>query len=210
MKVKKLDFVEIEYTAKIKDTDVIFDLTDEEQAKKAGIHQKGEDYGPRIICVGRNHILTALEEAIENKEEKQEFETNLTPKQGFGQKQSQLIRTIPTEQLLKQKIDPYPGLQISMMGRNGTIRSVSRGRTMVDFNHPLAGRNLSYKIKILSIVKDDKKKLNGLIRTLLGIKDAEIKEDFTIKTKKPVPKEIQVEFLKEAKETIPKISPKFV
>ena len=204
MKVKNKDFVEIDYIGKVKDTDMIFDLTDEKLAKEKGIHQKGADYGPRVICVGRSHILEALDKNLIDKEVNQEFEVNLTPEQGFGKKHTELIRTISTQQLLNQKIQPYPGLQIQIAGRVGVIRSVTRGRTMVDFNNQLAGRFLNYKIKVLSIVKDEEKIINGMVKTLLGTKDYSIekKEDkFIIKTK--VTKQIQEEFIEELKETLP-------
>jgi len=37
--VKEKDFVEVSYTGKVKETDQIFDLTDEETAKKEGFHE---------------------------------------------------------------------------------------------------------------------------------------------------------------------------
>ena len=207
MKIKKGDFVEIEYIGSVKDTDIIFDITDEELAKKKGIHQKGGDYGPRIICIGRNHILPALEASLIGKEPNQEYAIDLTPDQGFGKKDPKLIRTMPTEILLKQKIEPYPGLQIMVAGRQGIVRSVSRGRTLVDFNNPLASRTLHYKLKIISIITDKEKQLSGLVDSLVT-RDFTI-ENFTIKTKKKIPEEIKKTFLNDVKETIPDIQAKF-
>ena len=46
----------------------------------------------------------------------------------------------------------------------GTIKMVSGGRTLVDFNHPLASKEVSYTIKALRIVTDTKEKLTALMR----------------------------------------------
>ena len=55
-------------------------------------------------------------------------------------------------------------------GLIGTIRSVSGGRTIIDFNHPLAGRNLTYEIKINKIITKPEEQLQGFIHLHLGKK----------------------------------------
>jgi peptidylprolyl isomerase len=208
--IKEKDFVEIDYEGRITGTTAVFDLTDEAKAKKLKIHQKTSLYGPKIFCVGKNYLLAKLETSLVGKKEGDEYEVDLTSEESFGKKLPELIRTIATSEFLKQKIQPYPGLQVTLMGRNGLIKSVSRGRTLVDFNHPLAGRNVTYKIKVLSIVKDDEKKLKGLIQTLLNIKEPKIEnKEGTFKINEKIAKPIQDTFLKELKETIPSIKASF-
>ena len=46
--VKKHDFVEIEYTGRVKEGNAIFDTTEEKVAKENGI-DKNADYSPVII-----------------------------------------------------------------------------------------------------------------------------------------------------------------
>ena len=55
-KLKKHDFVEIEYTGRLED-DTIFDTTDEKTAQDAGIAKEGTKFEPTVICLGENHIL---------------------------------------------------------------------------------------------------------------------------------------------------------
>ena len=45
----------------------------------------------------------------------------------------------------KQNIIPYLGLQVNIDGILGIIRTVTPGRAIIDFNHPLSGKNLIYK-----------------------------------------------------------------
>ena len=71
--VKKHDFVEIEYTGRIKEDGTIFDTTEEKVAKENGVYNKNADYSPAVICVGENNILKNLEEQMIGKETGKEY-----------------------------------------------------------------------------------------------------------------------------------------
>jgi FKBP-type peptidyl-prolyl cis-trans isomerase 2 len=94
----------------------------------------------------------------------------------FGKKNSKLIQLIPTSVFTKQKIRPMVGLQVNVDNSFGVIRSVSGGRVIVDFNHPFAGKDLKYDVKINKIFKDAEKKIPLLTKTLFGV-DSEAKFD---------------------------------
>ena len=49
---------------------------------------------------------------------------------------------------LSQTLNPIPSLPVNIDNLNGIIRTVSGGRVIVDFNHPLSGRVLSYNVKV--------------------------------------------------------------
>jgi hypothetical protein len=63
----------------------------------------------------------------------------------------------------EQKITPFPGLVLNIDGRNAKVRSVAGGRVMMDFNHPLAGKELHYEVEILEQVKEPKKMVESLL-----------------------------------------------
>ena len=158
--IKKYDFVEIEYTGKMKEDNIIFDTTDEKVAKENNLHTHN-DFGPVIICVGEEQVLKGIDKNIEGKEIGKEHDVEIKPEDAFGNKNAKLIQLIPTNKFKQQNLHPMPGLQVNINGMVGIIKTVSGGRTLVDFNHPLAGKNLQYKIKIHKKITDDKEKLNG-------------------------------------------------
>ena len=174
--LKEGDFIEIEYTARLKDRDIIFDLTDEKLAKEKGIYNPNVKYGPVILCLGQNHILPGLDKNLIGKE-LGNYVINLLPEDGFGKKDPKLIRILPTSVFRKQKINPMPGLQLNIDGRVGLVRSVTGGRTSIDFNHPMAGKELTYDIKINKVVKESKEKLDALLKILLLLKEPKTKVD---------------------------------
>lgn len=206
--IKKQDFVEIEYTGKIKEDNIIFDTNQEKVAKDNGLYDENTDYSPSVICVGENSILKGLEEQLIGKEIGKEYTFEVSSENAFGKKDAKLIQLVPTSKFRQQKIQPVPGLQLNIEGVFGIVKTVSGGRCLVDFNHPLSGKDLIYNVKINRIVDDDKEKVNSLVKGYLHIKDAEIevKEGAAnIRSKHEIPAQIQEEFKKVIERVVPTI-----
>ena len=204
MPLKKGDFIEIDYIAKDKDTSSIVDLTSEEEAKKNNIHNKNTKYKPVIICIGENQILKGIDEFLINKEANKEYEIEILPEKAFGKKDPKLMKMMPTQEFKKQNINPFPGLQVRMDNIIGTIRTVSGGRTIVDFNHPLAGHTLIYKIKVNKIVKEDDKKIKSILSPISDDVKVFVKEEVA-EIDLELPDAFQKEISNKIKQLIPKI-----
>lgn len=203
--IKKNDFVEIEYTGKLKESNAVFDTTQEKVAKENDLYDKNADYSPLVICVGENHILNGLEEQMIGKETGKEYTFDVGSGNAFGRKDPKLIQLVPANKFRQQNIQPFPGLQLNIDGVFGVVKTVSGGRCLVDFNHPLAGKDLVYNVKINKIVDDAKEKLKSLLKMHLHIKDAEIeiKEDSAVvKLKHKIPKDAEEEFKRIANKMI--------
>lgn len=206
--IKKHDFVEMEYTGRLKEDNTIFDTTEEKVAKENELHNHDADYSPVVICVGEGNILHGLEEQMIGKETGKEYTFEIKSENAFGKKDAKLIQLFPMSKFRQQNIQPVPGLQLNIDGVFGVVKTVSGGRCLVDFNHPLAGRDLVYNVKINKIVDDAKEKLNSLLKMHLHIKDAEIEikdNSADIKVKRKMPEDAQKEFKKIAEKTIPEI-----
>jgi len=183
MPIKKHDFVEIEYTGKLKDG-TVFDTTDEKIAKENNIHDPKAEYKPTVICIGEQQIPEGLDDFLQGKEPNQEYTVELLPEKAFGRKNAQKIKLIPLNTFKKQEIMPQPGLQVNIDNEMGTILRVSGGRVLVDFNHPLAGKEVVYTVKPLRIITDTKEKIEAFMKTSLnlpGIK-TEIKDSKAVIT----------------------------
>jgi len=194
MALKKGDFIEIDYIATDKEMNKIFDLTSEETAKKLGIYNKDSKYGSITICLGENQVIKGLDDSLIGKEVNKEYDIEIPPELGFGKKDPKLLRMIPLRSFKSQKINPFPGLQLNMDGMIGTVRTVSGGRTIVDFNHPLSGHNLSYHVKINRVVTNNKEKIESILSFLSKDYKVSIKErtaEITIKLPEIIQKQIE-------------------
>src|SRR3989338_9153149 len=162
MALKQNDFVEFTYTGSFKDG-TIFDTTDEETAKKNGLYNQDMKYGSKVCILGKGVFLKGLEQVLIGKETGKHT-IALTPEHAFGQPDSKLRQLLSTGQFRKQDINPRPGLQVNIDGVVGLVRTVSGGRTLVDFNHPFAGRDVIYDITVQKVITDTKEKADAIIQ----------------------------------------------
>jgi FKBP-type peptidyl-prolyl cis-trans isomerase 2 len=156
------DFVQIEYTGRTADGKV-FDTTDEESGKKAGLPGEDRQYGPQLIIIGKAQVIPGIEQAVRGMKEGEEKELTLPPEKAFGLRNKDLIRIMPLSEFRKQRVNPVPGLVLSMDDHMATVRSVESGRVLVDFNHPLAGEQVSYRLKFARLLKTADEKANALL-----------------------------------------------
>ena len=160
MTIKKNDFIEIEFTGKITGTDEIFDTNIKADAKKAELNTK--DIKPFILSVGHKMLPNGFDADLEGKEVRKSYTLDLKPEDAFGKRNPQMIRMIPTKHFHEQKIDPQRGMKLALDGQLVKILSSDRGRTLVDFNNPLAGKPVTYTYKIKKLVTEQKQKIDAL------------------------------------------------
>jgi FKBP-type peptidyl-prolyl cis-trans isomerase 2 len=161
--MKKGDFVEIDFVGRIVGTDEIFDLTDEETAKKEGIYNPKHRYKPSLVIIGSGMAVPGVEKNLEQMEPGHEREFELAPEDAFGGRDMHHIRIVSMSKFLKEKINPVPGMFVDIDGMQTKVLSVAGGRVRVDFNHPLAGRHLRYKVKVVSHITDTHDKAKALL-----------------------------------------------
>ena len=164
MAVKNGDFVRLNFTGKVKETDDVFDTTFEEVAKEADLFNEEKTYEPIPIVVGGNHLLPAIEEAIVGLKEGESKTLEVDADNAFGQRNPEMIQLIPMKEFKKQGMTPYPGMRITAEGTTGKILTVNGGRVRVDFNHELAGKDLVYDVEVVEIIEDDVEKVRSMIK----------------------------------------------
>ncbi len=143
------DFIEIEYVGKVALTGEVFDVTSADYAKEAGEFNEKAKYEPALVVMGANMTIKGVEKQLETMNVGEEREFNVMPDEAFGKRLPELVKIMSMKDFIKQKINPVPGIFVTIDGRQAKIQSISGGRVRVDFNHPLAGRELIYKMKVV-------------------------------------------------------------
>ncbi len=162
-------FLEVEYTGYLENGEV-FDSTDPQLVEGAT--------GPVVIVPGEGHLLEGLEKELEGMKPGEEREVELAPADAFGERDAKKIKLYPLRAFARDQIRPYPGLRVTVDGKLATIKSVSPGRVVVDFNHPLAGHRLRYRLRLIRELSDRKEQLEGLLKFHFGEpKEFEIEGD---------------------------------
>lgn len=162
--IQKDEFIELDYTGKTKDGDIVFDTTIASVAKDAELNvQKG--FAPIIACAGQGHLLPGLDRQLVGKSLGKHTIT-VSAEEGFGKKDAKLLQLIPMKIFKAQGMRPMPGLQINVDNQIGTVRTVSGGRVIVDFNHPLASKELVYDVDIKRKVTDQQEKVESMLKIM--------------------------------------------
>ncbi|MFA6489505.1 MAG: peptidylprolyl isomerase [Candidatus Micrarchaeia archaeon] len=166
VQVKKGDLVRIEYTGKLASNGSIFETTDGNLARDIGIFQEKNSYGPKLAAFGTNTIMVGLEEAILSSTLGKEEEFSIVPEKAFGEKSQDMVRMMPMRDFVRQQVQPVPGRILMLDGVAAKVKSVSAGRVVVDFNHPLAGESVRYNLKVNEVISEPEEKIKALLLSL--------------------------------------------
>jgi len=192
MAFQKGDFILIEYLAKVKETNEVFDTTKEDVAKKEKLYKEGEVYEPKLVVLGEGWVLQALDESLASFEPEKPGTTEIPPDKAFGPRDPEKVRLVPLKRLTEKGITPQLGARIEFNGKPATIRTMGAGRVQLDFNPTLAGKTLIYEITVLKKLETDLEKMTALLRRRVPLVEA---SKFGLKIKKT---EVDVEMPEEA------------
>ena len=156
MPFQKKDFIEIDFTGKTTEGN-IFDSNIKENLKK--LNSKIEPK-PFVFCIGQGMFLQGIDDFLIGKEVGK-YNIDLTPEGAFGPRNSQLVQMMPLKLFVEHKINPVQGAAFNFDGKIGKILTVSGGRVMVDFNNPLAGKDVIYEVNVLRKVEDINEKIKA-------------------------------------------------
>ena len=161
MIIQKKDFIEIEFTGRTKEGG-IFDSNVKENLEN--LHST-EIAKPLIFCLGEEMFLKGIDDFLIGKEVGK-YTIELSPEKAFGPRVSDFVQMIPSKIFREQRLNPVPGAVFNFDGRLAKVLSVSGGRIMVDFNHPLAGKTLIYEVNVLRKVDDLNEKIKSFFDVL--------------------------------------------
>lgn len=163
MPIKKGDFVLINYTGSIKETNEIFDTTIEEVSKNERMYKDGEIYEAKLIVVGEGWILKALDESIPNFKLEKTASVEIPPDQAFGNRDPEKVKMVPLRRLTARGVTPRVGMRIEYDGKPAIVRTLGAGRVQLDFNPVLAGKTLVYQVTIQKKLNTRNQKIEALI-----------------------------------------------
>jgi peptidylprolyl isomerase len=172
MVLQKGDFILIDYTAKVKETNEVFDTTNEETSKKEHLHKEGEIYEPELIVIGEGWMLKTLDEGFTTMEPSKAATVEISPDKAFGPRDQEKVKRVPLKQLIAKGINPAIGMRIEYGGKNASIRSIGAGRVLLDFNLPLAGKTLVYDVTVQKKLGTNEEKMAALIHRRIPVADA--------------------------------------
>jgi FKBP-type peptidyl-prolyl cis-trans isomerase 2 len=182
MAFEKGEFVLLEYVAKVKETNEVFDTTNQETAKKEHLYKEGEIYEPKLVVIGEKWVLEMVDENLLKMEISKSATVEIAPDKAFGARDPEKVRRVPLKQLTAKGINPSLGMRVEFNDKMATVRAMGAGRVLLDFNPPLAGKTLVYEVTVQKKLETKEEKIAALIHRRIPVLD-EDKFKFEVKTK---------------------------
>jgi len=164
----------IDYTAKVKDTNEVFETTVEEVAKKHTLHDTNIKYQPKLVSVGESWVLKGLDEALTNTKVGDKLTVEVTPDKGFGERDKGKVRMIPLRKLGEDAEKVSVGDTIDIDNKRGIIRYIGSGRVQVDYNHRFAGKTILYDVNVIKSLDTDEEKIFGILKRHIPTDDSKL------------------------------------
>lgn len=138
--VKEGDKVHLLYETKLEDGTIL---------------HKNKKENPLGVVVGEGKIFSAIENQIKDMKQGETKTIPLKPEEAFGKHREDLIFIAPKNKI-KTDDDLVIGSRIKLKMSSGkeitgTITGTDGDNLKIDFNHPLAGRNILFTLTVLSI-----------------------------------------------------------
>ena len=193
MTFEKGSLILVDYTAKVKGDDEVFDTTIEEDAKKFSIHEQNIKYQPKLVSIGEVSypVLKGLDEALAKTSVGDKLTVEVTPDKGFGERDSGKVRMIPLRKLGEDAEKVSVGDTIEVDNKRGIIRFIGSGRVQIDYNHRYAGKTILFDVNVIKSLDSPSGKIDGILKNRLPVEDSKIA--FDLKDKEvniTVPEEI--------------------
>ncbi|MFX1286287.1 MAG: FKBP-type peptidyl-prolyl cis-trans isomerase [Promethearchaeota archaeon] len=156
MSVKLNDWIKIDFTGRLKENSKVFDTTLEDVARSERIFDEKRAYKPLLCRAGdEKFLIPGLARNLVGLDLNSPQTFEITALDAYGERDSKKIEMVPTKRLRKANLDPRVGNRVQLAGRSGTIIWVGGGRSRIDFNHPLAGKDLVFDITVVEHLEEE-------------------------------------------------------
>ena len=119
------------------------------------VFDKSAENTPLEFTVGGGEVLPHFEKEIVGMKLNEKKKFTLEAKNAYGEWNEKLIREIPRA-ALNEAFEPEKGILIKLQDKQGQsltgkIVELSEKTISIDFNHPLAGKDLTFGIEVVGI-----------------------------------------------------------
>lgn len=139
-KVKDGDTVKVHYTGTLENGEV-FDTS--------------ENREPLEFTLGEGQLIPGFEKAVTGLAVGDSTTVDIPSKEAYGDVREDLIISVPKAQL-PEDIEPQIGMQLQVNQPDGQpvpvrVTAIEDENLTLDANHPLAGKDLSFKIEVVDV-----------------------------------------------------------
>jgi peptidylprolyl isomerase len=137
---KKGDQIEIHYTGRLAD---------------GSIFDSSVDRDPLAFTLGQGQLIEGFEEAVYGMSKGDKKTVTIAPEKAYGERNDDMVLDVPRSQF-PEDIDPVEGQQLQVQNEKSEeilvfISKVTEDTVTLDANPPLAGKELTFELEVVSI-----------------------------------------------------------
>ena len=149
--VKEDSTLDVDYEGRTSDGR-LFDTSKEYIAKKEELHAEERQYEPLHITVGQGMLIKGFEDALIGMEEGQEKTIEIKSEDAYGEKRPELLKSFPKDPEKDKDLKEGMVVIVNIQERQVPAQVIEVSENIIlDFNHPLAGKDLTFNLKVLKI-----------------------------------------------------------
>jgi len=138
---KNGDAVKVHYTGKL-DDGTVFDSS--------------EGHEPLAFTLGNGEVIDGFDKGVVGMAVGENKQISIPPDQAYGERNESLVQTIARDQIQLGGVEPQAGMGVEMRTPDGEvipllISDVTDATVTLDANHPLAGEQLHFDVKLVEI-----------------------------------------------------------
>lgn len=124
------------------------------EAGGSDILDSNKGQAPLDFIVGKDHVIPGLESQLLNLEKGENADIKVDSADAYGEVNPEALDTLPREQFADIELDV--GMQLYGQSENGesvavTVVELDDTNVTIDYNHPLAGKDLMFSVSIIDV-----------------------------------------------------------
>lgn len=117
------------------------------------VFDSSEGKEPLEFTIGENRVIKGFEDGVQDMKLNQEKTIKIKPEEAYGARDERMVVSVPREKL-SNEIEK--GQKLILKGPEGqqlpaVITGITEETVKIDLNHPLAGKELNFKVKVVGI-----------------------------------------------------------
>ena len=110
---------------------------------------------PLEFVVGSGQVIPGFEKAVEGMKVDEEKDVKIKADEAYGERNEQLVRDFP-KNIFPKEVEAKAGSIVTLQSKEGlpipaTVKAVGAENVTIDLNHPLAGKDLNFNIKVVEV-----------------------------------------------------------
>ena len=106
---------------------------------------------PLEFRVGGGEMIEGFDKGVIGMKPGETKKIKITAGEAYGSRDENMVVPVQLEKLKNAGINPAKGMMINAGGQMGKVIAVGKNEVTMDFNHPLAGKALNFKIKLIKV-----------------------------------------------------------